>query len=659
MLDIETLKKELDSDQFTAVTAPLGNMLCIANAGSGKTRVLTYRIAYLISQGEPESSFLMLTFTVKAANEMMLRIQKLLGKSVLQITGGTFHSVAIKFVKKFANLLGYHKKIKTLDAQDSAGLMTLARMYYCAFHDIAANTVPPQSALSSAYSYCRNTNQNVRDYILEQKNNGAQFYTNSSNDVWANVEAVEGIIQEYESRKKAQNALDFDDMLHAFDKLLDFPAVQDYIHSNLPNVFVDEYQDINAVQDSIIRKLNDKVNRLTAVGDDAQCIYGFRGSEVKFIQDFKNAYPNASICPIRNNYRSTDGIVDLALAVINENSSGSHKEMNATQTSKRIPYFKGCLSEKEQADYITQQVKDAHARGIPYDEMAVLCRTRRLPHPIEVSLTNAKIPVCMECGIPFYERAHVRPVLNFLKFLDNHQDEVAFWKLAEMTAGIGPKKARDMFKQFEAHNFDIQTLSAIKISKKSSGSFRLLIETILQGDKILHSYDPSSPPAASKQSLLQILANLFCDQWLYCWMKNEFEKGDLKNRRADIKTLLDALSEFNDIDDFLETVALADDKTEISSKGKVKITTIHRAKGLEWDKVFVPYLNDQLLPFYSVSGLTEKQLEEERRLCYVAVTRARKELDLSSVAKLDNKPYFKGNLSTFMIGAASNKYVTL
>lgn len=647
MLDLKKLREELDEDQYAAVTAPLGNMLCIANAGSGKTRVLTYRIAYLIAKGEPEESFLMLTFTCKAAREMMERIQGLLGKNKSKITGGTFHSIANIFVKRFYKDLGFNRKPTILDDLDSKDLMGLSREYYCAFNNLKVRDLPSAADIASKYSFCRNTGQDFAKYLRENpmKCSGKDGETTQ----YASPKAILGVVQEYEKRKKDLVKVDFDDLLLYFDQSLDIPRVQKYVCGKYPNVFVDEYQDINVVQASIIQKLTRDTNRLTAVGDDAQCIYGFRGSDVSFIRSFDTSFPNAHIYPIRNNYRSSDKIVDLALAVINENKDGSHKEMTPTKRSKAVPSYAFFVTEKEQADYIVSAVKKAHAKGIPYDEIAILVRLNRLPKSIELALTSARIPVSMDCGIPFFTRDHIRTIVNFMKVLINPRDELAFWNLVGTTDGVGPKTAQKIFKQFEAKDFDLAFLSKVSIPRRSSATFITLTNALLAAQAFLNRENPEKTEGTSE---LQKLLDVIMKEWAEEWMLRKYTDGSLRSRETDIKTLRAALSDYEMVEDFLENVSLAGNDAGKGPKGKVRITTIHRSKGLEWDVVFLPYLSDNILPLSSEDGV----FEEERRLCYVAITRGRQEVNMSFVQFIHSMPNYYGEPSIFLLNEAQHFY---
>lgn len=609
----QELLSQLDDDQRAAVTAPLANNLCVANAGSGKTRVLTYRIAYWILKGQPEASFLMLTFTNKAASEMMDRICKLLGKDKLAITGGTFHSVASRLLRKYGTMIGVPHGFSILDQTDATDLMGVCREQFCAELGYDRTKFPVKKAgLLSFYSYCRNCRLTPQEanfqwetfspYILEQ--------------------VADILFPAYEARKESIHALDFDDLLLYFDKLLQQPQFQDHIHRVYPNVFVDEYQDINAVQDSIIHRLTEGVNQLTAVGDEAQCIYGFRGSEVEFIKDFPRAYPSATVYPIRNNYRSVKGVVDLATDVINQSPyyENHKKVMLATQQGAQKPKIEEAFDDMEQAQLILHEIMAAQQRGIPYQEMAILFRTNFLARAIEAKLTAAGIPVRMECSIGFYEREHIKNILDFLKFINNPQNEIAFWNLFETVDGIGPKTAQKMFRTFTGKGCDISQLSALKVPGKACEGFSRILDAIEGARK-----------TADLQEQLSIFLNLYFDERMEVLFPEDHQK-----RKKDLPILKDTLRMFKDMEEFLDNAAL--NSAEKKSSGDcVLITTVHKAKGLEWDKVILPYMNAGIFPYQKSVG-NEKSQEEERRLLYVAITRARKELTMIQVRYSEMAP---------------------
>jgi DNA helicase-2/ATP-dependent DNA helicase PcrA len=595
---INKLLEALDDDQRAAVTAPLGNILCIANAGSGKTRVLVHRIAYWILQGEAEDSFMMLTFTNKAANEMMERIQKLLGKDSVKILGGTFHSVAVRLLRKYGGAVGLTGKFQILDSADAAGLMNVSREKLCADHGIEKSLLPTKEDLTRAYSYCRNCCISLEQYNEQKKEFTPDFLQQLEAELYP----------DYEARKHNMNALDFDDLLLYFNKLLDHPGILDIIHDLYPHVFVDEYQDINALQDRIIHKLTGEGCSLTAVGDEAQCIYGFRGSDMNFILQFRNAYKDVQVFPIRNNYRSTEGVVDLALSIINQSPCyrGNRKVMLSTFNNGKRPQLAVADNDQTMAYSICREIQLAHQRGTPYSDIAILFRTGFLARAVEAELAARGIPVAMGCGISFYERAHIRTILSYLKFMDNPRNEIAFWELFETVDGIGPKTAKKLFQTFTDNGCDLDALAKIKVPKKAWSGMSS-IQFVLQHGRRL--------PYTAEQ------LDFFVDNY-YKYAARRMFPGDFEKRMKDVAILRDTAVHFPNLDELLENLALSGIE-ESAGGDKVTITTVHKAKGLEWETVFLPYVNKCIYP-HSKS----EDVEEERRLLYVAVTRAKRRLNL-------------------------------
>lgn len=639
MLTLEDLKTKLDSDQYAAVTAPMGKILCVANAGSGKTRVLTHRIAWQIAQGESEESFIMLTFTVKAAAEMSKRIAKLLETKSLKLVSGTFHSVAWKFLCKYRSYLNLPKDLTIIDDVDSLELFGLCREYYCAFHEGDRKNMPDKHQISSIYSFCRNTGKDVEDYAYSVCNLSP-----------SHVDMVLGVIEEYERRKKKDHAVDFDDLLLLFDRLLSVPEFQRICHESFPNIFVDEFQDINLVQANIIQKLTSE--RLTAVGDDAQCIYSWRGSEISFIRNFQRDYPGSTIYPIRNNYRSTEPVVNLALSVINDSPdyTNTPKQMKAVIPSKIKPVYReyrGYRANRTMTDDIVQRIEELHQSGTPYDEIAVLFRMNFLPKQLEAKLGAANIPVSMECGYPFYSRAHIRPVLHYLKFMLNPANELSFWSLVSLLEGVGKKTAQKMFEAFTGYKCDIQMLGELSVPKKTSLEFQHLIAGIQVGyERVQHPV--TNKKTSVPQQLLEIFYNWFLKEYMERTYGDHGADKELKQRLSDYRLLYEAM-ENKTLEEFLSNVSLESQRDE-ATEGAVRLLTVHKAKGLEWDSVIIPYLNDQVFP------ISYDTMEEERRLLYVAMTRARKTLDLYSCrGVIETWPRFAGDRSPLVLGSAWGK----
>jgi len=619
---------QLDDDQRAAVTAPLGNILCVANAGSGKTRVLTYRVAYWMMQGVPEESFLMLTFTNKAAAEMTERIRNLLGRDSLQLTSGTFHSVANRFLRQYGDTIDLDQQYEIMDESTAKELMAVCRERFCAENGYDRDTFPGRHGeLWNFYSYSRNialspSEANEKEGIF-------------SEDLLPVME--KGLFAEYERRKRKMNCLDFDDLLIKFQQLLKVPYVARRFHTRMPNIFVDEYQDINRVQDAIIHSLADTVNSVTAVGDEAQCIYGFRGSEVEFIQAFERSYPDAKVFPIRNNYRSVKGIVTLATDVINKAPyyAEQPKEMFATRDGNQIPQLRNAQEEEDQLAEIVREVKQAHRGGTPYGEIAILVRNNSHGTAIERELSRNGVPVRSECGIKFFDKQHIRMCMSFLRLVYNRKDEMAFWNLLDVVFGIGPVTVNKILKTFTNYGCDLEALSLIKVSGRARGEYERLTNVLVGATKMDDMVDQ---------------LRLFVDEYYSIRMKHLY-KEDFPRRMEDIEELFKMLPMYPDIRAFLETAAL-DSKNAEQDGEEVTISTIHKAKGLEWDKVILPFCNETVIPGLRAHD-TEREVEEERRLMYVAITRARKEFTAIFVEY--SKRVRSPELSSFLKGTDIEK----
>lgn len=622
-MDRETLLSQLDDDQRAAVTAPLSNILCVANAGSGKTRVLTYRIAYWIMEGVPQDSFLMLTFTNKAAAEMMERIRKLINSEEIYLTGGTFHSIACRLLRKWGPVVDVDSNFIILSEKDAADLMGVCREKFCAAHEFARDEFAAHKVnIMALYSYARNCCLSLAE---------ANTIRNMVPDELLELVEQE-LIPDYEECKRKRKGLDFDDLLVKFNELLDAPQASRWFHSHFPHVFVDEYQDINQLQDNIIHKLVKGVNRLTAVGDEAQCIYGFRGSNVEFIRNFTTDYPDAAVYSIRNNYRSLESVVDLALQVINDGEYGrAHpKEMFATHTGPQVPQVNYYQEDLDQAFGIAKEIMSLHRDGTPYNEMAVLVRANRLGKDLEVGLTKSGIPVRMECGIRFFDRAHIRIAMYFLRTLYNPHDDLAFWALMDTVYGVGPQTIKKIFAAFEGHNFEFAQLYGMTVKKNAQADFSNLARTLVRAEKHTNMVE-------------QI--DIFLEMRGKNYLMRKFK--DWKKRLADFDILKQTLADFDSIQEFLNEAALDEKRTNApDGKDAVTITTVHRSKGLEWDTVFLPYMNEGTFPSINVSE--KEDFDEERRLLYVAVTRARRDLFISKVTVSNS--VLKPELSSLLYG---------
>lgn len=600
---IQNLLQDLDDDQREAVTGPLCDSLCIANAGSGKTRVLTYRVAYLIASGIPEENIILLTFTNKAADEMIKRVKKLLNKDDIGIMAGTFHHVAGLFLRKYAKVLGFDNNFTIMTPEDSKDLIAVCRQNYLATHEELKKNFPTKSILYEFYTKSVNLNKHITLINVAEYNYSIKI-----------EKAILEILQDYMIRKQENQCMDFDDMLVYFYTLLsNFPNIRGKIGRQYPYILVDEYQDINWLQNEIIELINQDNHCLMAVGDESQTIYSFRGSKIDYINKFETNHPNCRVYKIRYNYRSQKDIVDLAVDSINNNYQKYPKEMIAFLPNHEKPLILQSEHEGHQAQYIANQIKIYKNQGVPYKEMAVLVRANYLTKTLEMAFQRNHIPYKVLAGVSFFDRQHIRDVVAFLKFYQNPSDEVAFSRIASLFDGVGAKSAHKFYEVLKEKNFQLDNITEYDIPFKPTSKAYRGIRDLLE---ILSDMYSKATVEGKISSLYQ---NFYDD-----YMKHHYD--DYFNRQKDVEALLDSAKLYADLDAFLADTIL--DKSQKNKEEEqedcVVITTIHKAKGLEWDCVFLPYVNQDIFP--TKKSVLAKEVEEERRLFYVGITRAKKHL---------------------------------
>lgn len=625
-------EKELDDNQLAAVMSNDRRILCVANAGSGKTRTVTYRVARLLEMGVDESQIMMLTFTNKAASEMKNRICKLLDVPNVRIVSGTFHSVGFQYIRQNPYVARIHRNTTIVDASDAKDIMKMVRSKVIAAmsskkdsdydnESVDWNHMPNASAIAGVWSYARNTQSDIEDCIENMIN-----CDDMDDDTYGAMPGfIRCVIDAYESEKSIQRCIDFDDVLLMWDHMLDDVSFRQRVYRDTPYIFVDEYQDINAVQASIIRKLAGQDSFLTAVGDDAQCIYGFRGSEIRYIRDFVNEYSGAVVYPISYNYRSLPHVIDLALNVINRSPD------YRSSAKRMLPVRKGdvrtrCFSfdtERNQATYIANECKKAMLSGIPCNEIAVLLRNNRQAKMIEMVLRKHDLPVSVECGIGFYDRSHIRKVLHYFRFLFAPANQVAFYSLIDMLPGVGPKTATKFYDQFRDSGYDFNVFADLSYPKKSKDYQNGFTKAMIEGARLM-----ACEGCDTLKSLISLFRTCCLDSWIEITYANDESENERKSRYVDLQLLEDMVTEFHDVADFLTNASLVAEDTDKKVTG-IRLMTMHKSKGLEFQKVFLPYMSQGMLPSAkALRGYDESAIEDERRLLYVAVTRAMDELDI-------------------------------
>jgi len=613
--------KELNPQQLAAVTSAPGPALVIAGAGSGKTRTLTYRVAFLLEQGIPADRILLLTFTNKAAAEMMRRVSDLLGGDLANLWGGTFHSIGNRILRRHADRLGYRHDFTILDREDAKDLVQAC--VDDAQIDVATTRFPKADLLLEVFSLAANTQKTLGDLVNEQFSHFAEL-----------TETLAGLWRRYGERKRTSNLMDFDDLLVFWLKLLqDNPDLAELYQRRFQFILVDEYQDTNRLQSDLIDLLAARHHQLMVVGDDSQSIYSWRGAHFKNILDFPTRYPGAVIYRIETNYRSTPEILEVANAVIAANVHQFPKHLTASRKSGTKPVLVSCGSGGEQAQFIAQRVLELRDEGTNLNEMAVLYRSHFHALELQLELTRHNIPFSITSGIRFFEQAHIKDVLAHLKLVYNPLDELSFKRAIRLLPGIGGKTADKLWRGFQdqvsqnapaeeqRHSLarGLQTCAA-SVPKKSAVAWAQFAATMAQLEE--------RPVRGDSRRMIELLLEAIYQEYL------EETYANYANRLEEVHQLAEFSTQFEEAEKFLSELALLThidaegDRSNDDETDRLRLSTIHQAKGLEFAVVFVIMLCDGLFP--SARSIDNPaNIEEERRLFYVAVTRAKTELYLS------------------------------
>jgi ATP-dependent DNA helicase UvrD/PcrA len=607
---------ELNEQQLAAVTAPPGPLLVIAGAGSGKTRTLTYRVAYLLENGIDPRNILLLTFTNKAARQMLDRVANLLPVDASGLWGGTFHSIGNRMLRRHGSALGYSSGFTIMDREDQKDLIDTV---------VAAAGINPKEirfpkgdVLAEIFSFVINTETPI-DALLAEK---FPYFLPL-------LEQITDVHARYEKKKKNTNSMDFDDLLEKTLRMLkEHDHIADFYRRQFQFILVDEYQDTNKIQADFIDTLAAEHRNVMVVGDDAQSIYSWRGANFKNILAFPERYPDAQVFKIELNYRSVPEILQVANAAIAANVKQFRKELAATRPSNAFkPAVVGLNDGSEQARFVAQRILELRDEGIALDDIAVLYRAHYHAIELQLELSRRGIPYLITSGVRFFEQAHVKDVTSFVRFVANPRDEVAFKRMVKLLPGIGNKSADNHWRAWETgmdQRGEItswgERLLAMPVGAKSRKSWEQLAHTL---DEIA----PGGQANAPSEMITSIVEAIYDD-----YAKATFTNYEL--RREDLNQLAAFARQFKDVHEFLSQLALIsnidaepalDQSTDTEA---VNLSSVHQAKGLEYHTVFVIWLSDGMFP--STRSLeTRDAIEEERRLFYVAITRARDELYLT------------------------------
>jgi DNA helicase-2/ATP-dependent DNA helicase PcrA len=638
---------ELNSEQLEVVMAGEGPMLVIAGAGSGKTRALTYRVSRLIEDGVDPSEILIVTFTNKSAREMLSRVEQLVTVDTRRIWGGTFHSMGNRLLRRHAEAIGYRSNFSILDDEDAKEMMESA------VSSLGIKTLekrfPKGDILLDIYSFLINTRTPLE---LHLENNYPHFMMFG--------EEIVSVFRRYKERKREANSMDFDDLLVFWKVLLDdHPEVSESLKRKFRHILVDEYQDTNKLQADIIDAMASVRRNVMVVGDDAQSIYSFRGASFENILTFPLRFPDATIHKLETNYRSTRQILNLANASIAANRFQFRKELQAVRGDGPDPAVVGVDDVFEQASFVAQRILELRDEGTSLDEIAVLYRSHYQSLELQMELSRRNIPYEIRSGVRFFEQAHIKDVLAYLKVVTNTRDELSWKRMLKLYPKVGEKIAAEVWLRISQSTNPLEAfLRGVDVSGRgAAGSMKSAREVL----KLISSDSMQRNPS---ETIRLIVERGYAD-----YARTKFPNAQA--RLDDLEQLSQFALRYEDVETFLDEVALANPMAgeDVAVVGpedeKIVLSSVHQAKGLEWRMVFVIWLADgrfpsqralrvpggvirvtagsmhealpllegatQDAPVVDEQGTRELVIpgeEEERRLFYVAVTRAMQELYL-------------------------------
>ena len=600
-------ENELNPAQLDAVKAVEGAYLLIAGAGTGKTRTLVYRVARLVEMGYDPQSILLLTFTRKAAREMMNRAAILLDNRCSKINGGTFHSFANLTLRKYAKDIGLNSGFTILDQGDSADVINLIRGQLNLKE--LKKRFPNKQTINKVLSLSVNTGRKVEEIIELDYPHFAKF-----------TEEILKIGQIYEKYKRENSLLDYDDLLIYLRKfLLNLSPGAKNLLSTIKFVMVDEYQDTNKLQADIVQGLAQSHNNVMVVGDDSQSIYSFRGANFKNIMDFPNLFKDAEIIKLEENYRSTQSILNFANHIIDAAIEKYEKYLFTKKPFGEMPAIISAASENMQSRFIVDKILELREENVPLNEMAVLFRNSFFSFDLEIELNKANIPFIKFGGMKFVETAHVKDVLAFLRIAANPKDFVSWYRILLLHEGIGPKKAQIVLDEIAQNRINFKAKPDAIAEQSSLG------DKLFPLFEIVHDLNKSQEtPTEKAEKAIKYYDPLFVSKY-----------DDFNKRKKDLEAFVNISQNYRSLQSFLADMALEppqDSVTDVVAEDnedeKLILSTIHSAKGLEWHSVFIIHALEGMFPS-GQSYESIESLEEERRLMYVASTRAKQNLFVS------------------------------
>ena len=592
--------------QYEAVMHDKGPALLLAGAGTGKTRTLIYRVAHLIESGVSPESILLLTFTNKAANEMKERAEKML-KEKCGITACTYHSFCVKMLRFYGKMAGISPDFTIISGPDEADIIDIVKSE---LNFQKLKNMPSASVFASMLSTCVNKRLTLEELLKEQK-----YWRFRQNE-----RKLLLLREETKKYKEEHNLFNYDDILLKFDQMLtDYSNIARRIEDTYRYIMVDEYQDTNTLQDSIIRKIRTKNTNLMVVGDDMQSIYKFRGADVQNILSFPKRYTDCKVIYLTENYRSSQEILNLANHVMTNATEGYQKNLRAQFSSQELPKVYSVNDTKTEAEFVLNRIKAKHAEGIPYNDICVLYRNSFQSYELEVLLNKAGLDFEKYGGIRFLDRAHIKDVLAFLRIYTNPSDELAWFRILQLHIGIGKVYARNISRKCLEYGPEYLIDDCHK-RKKYGVHIRKLYDEIQswEGKEFLEILKSSCAYYA------KTLENTIRNKKVDSESDREESLQDLERNKEDITILQEMAKDYDSALAFLDATTLDATKSKGNEEDKLVLSTIHSVKGLEYDTVILLDCIDEILPSARYIGSPEDN--EDVRCMYVAVTRAKNTL---------------------------------
>jgi DNA helicase-2/ATP-dependent DNA helicase PcrA len=599
---------DLNPAQLAAATHGDGPLLIIAGAGTGKTRTLVHRVAHLIERGVKPERILLLTFTRRAAQEMLGRVERLVGAACHKVQGGTFHATAHRLLRRYGAAAGIANDFTIMDQEDSCDLMHMARVQL-GYGD-KTKRFPKKETLHRVYSRHVNTEIPVGRILAEEYPQFAGFLPDFVK-----------IFADYTTRKGTRNLVDYDDLLLFWAGMLEHsPEVANRIASLYDHVLVDEYQDTNLLQARVLRGLCRNHKNVTVVGDDAQSVYSFRGASFRNILDFPQQFEGASIVTLEQNYRSTQPILDTTNTLISRAKERFTKVLFTSRTGGERPWLVTARDEEEQTRFVVDRILELYESGTPLREMAVLFRAGYMSAAIEIELTNRKIPFEKWGGLRFLEAAHVKDVLAFLRVLENPRDEVSWYRILLLLPGIGDLTARAAIAAMAQAAWESAAFARYRAPARARAAHESLIVLL----DTLRSGETTQTVSADIARVRKLYDDI---------LRERYDQAE--PRLADLDQLETIAGSYPSRSAFLSALALEPPSNthdlavgDHEDEDVLVLSTAHSAKGKEWDAVFLIWAVDGWFPTSRALN-DDAGLEEERRLMYVALTRARHHLAVS------------------------------